>query len=66
MAMQKRYVLALATVAGVALLSAQQGPACPYQDAERSAAASADGAVSEGAPAEGSLLGFGRSAFLAP
>ena len=65
--MQKRYVLALAVVAGVGLLSAQRGPACPYQDAERAAAqASATADVTEGTPSEGSLFGFGRSALYAP
>jgi hypothetical protein len=67
MAMQKRYVLALATIAGIGLLSAQQGPACPYQDAERSAAQSADTAgVTDGTTSGGSLLSFGRSEFYAP
>lgn len=65
--MQRRYVLALATITGIALLSAQQGPACPYQDAERSAAVSADTpAVSDGTPSGGSLLNLGRTAMLAP
>jgi len=65
--MQKRYVLALAMVAGVGLLSAQQGPACPYQDAERAAAQTTDTAdISEGTPGEGSVFGFGRSALFAP
>ena len=65
--MQKRYLLALAIVAAVGLLSAQQGPACPYQDAERSAARTADtSGVNEASPAEGSLLSFGRSEFYAP
>ncbi len=65
--MQKRYVLALATIAGIGLLSAQQGPACPYQNAERSAAQSVDTAgVTAGAPAQGSLLTLGRGEFYAP
>ncbi len=65
--MQKRYLLALAMVAGVALVSAQQGPACPYQDAERAAAMSSDTpTVSDGTPGGGSILSLGRSAVFAP
>lgn len=65
--MQKRYVLALAIVAGIGLLSAQQGPACPYQDAERAAAQTSDaGDAIQATPGDGSLLGFGRSAIYAP
>ena len=67
MVMQRRYVLALAIVAAVGLLSAQQGTACPYQLAERAAAQSPDtSAVSEGTPGDGSLLSFGRAAIYAP
>ena len=65
--MQRPYLLALATVAGVALLSAQQGPACPYQDAERAAVASSDiPTTSDGTPGGGSILSLGRSAVFAP
>lgn len=65
--MQRRYVLALAIFAGIGLLSAQQGPACPYQLAERAAAQSADiSAVTEGAPSDSSVFSFGRSAIYAP
>lgn len=65
--MQKRYLLALATIAGIGLLSAQQGPACPYQDAEHSAARTMDTTdLTDGTPAEGSLLSFGRGALYAP
>ena len=65
--MQKRYVLALAIIAGIGLLSAQQGPACPYQTAERAAAESTDwSGPTEGTPAEGSLLSLGRTAVYAP
>jgi hypothetical protein len=67
MVMQRHYVLALAIVAAIGLLSAQQGPACPYQLAERAAAQSPDtSAVSEGTPGDGSLLSFGRTAIYAP
>jgi hypothetical protein len=65
--MQRRYVLALATIAGIGLLSAQQGPACPYQVAEGSGARSVDTAgVTDGTPAQGSLLSLGRGEFYAP
>lgn len=65
--MQRLYVLALGIVAAIGLLSAQRGPACPYQLAERAAAQSADeSGVTEGTPGEGSLLSFGRSAIYAP
>lgn len=65
--MQRRYVLALAIVAGIALLSAQQGPACPYQLAERAAAQPTDTAgATEGTPGDGSLFAFGRTAIYAP
>jgi hypothetical protein len=67
MAMQKRYVLGLVIVAGAGLLSAQQGPACPYQEVERAAAQPTDSAgVTDGTPSGGSLLSIGRSAFYAP
>jgi hypothetical protein len=62
MAMQKRYVLALAIVAGVALFSAQQGPACPYEHGETGGARTGEAtAVSDGAPEGGSVFYLGRS-----
>ena len=65
--MQKRYVLALAIVAGVSLFSAQQGPACPYERAEAGGARAAEvAAVREGAPADGSFFDLGRSEVFAP
>ena len=67
MAMQKRYVLALVIVAGAALFSAQQGPACPYERAEGGGARPAEAAaVNDGVPAEGSAFYPGRAAVFAP
>ena len=66
--MQKRYVLALGTVAGVALFSAQTGPACPYEQARHSAAVNAHPASADfvGTPAEGSLFYLAHSDAFAP
>jgi hypothetical protein len=65
--MQKRYVLALAIVAGAALFSAQQGPACPYEHAEGGGARPAEAAaVSDGSPVAGSVFYLGRSEAFAP
>jgi hypothetical protein len=67
MAMQKRYVLVLAIVAGAALFSAQRGPACPYERAEGGGARPAEvAAVNDGVPAEGSAFFPGRAAAFAP
>lgn len=65
--MQKRYVLVLAIVAGAALFSAQQGPACPYERAEAGGARPAEvAAVNDGVPVEGSAFYPGRAAAFAP
>lgn len=65
--MQKRYVLVLAIVAGVALFSAQQGPACPYEHAEGGGGRPAEvTAVHDGVPAEGSAFYLGRADVFAP
>ena len=65
--MQRRYVLALGLAAGTGLLSAQQGPACPYAHANRAAALSTDATViGDQTPGGGSFLGLGRTAIFAP
>ena len=64
--MQKGYLLVAGVVAGAALFSAQQGPACPYADAERAAAEHAQTAAVDGAPAAGSVFYLGHSEAFAP
>jgi hypothetical protein len=67
MAMQKRYLLVVATVAAGALFSAQQGPACPYAHAHRAVGKRPHVAsMSSGGLAAGSVFYLVRSEAFAP